>query len=185
MPYLTSTLQTPLIPNPNFPDGYVVDPYRQTFDFTRNWFYRPCSHSGGVSGIGGIEVTDLSTMAVIKTPTLAQMYAGTPYGSPPGSPPPDNKAYDIVASENSDLYFLTDSNGGHIQPGLYCRFVRANPVTMKVTGEFYTSDTHPPPITCIMSAGTTTGGASVNKTATHTIVLFKANGSLGLGPYIM
>jgi hypothetical protein len=176
---LSYTLETVAPTDPNFPipPGYTADLYRQTFDFGRNWFYSPVSSSPN----GGIVVTDLSSMAVIKTATLNEMYAGTPYGYPAGSPP-SQTIYDLAAADDSDLYILMDNGIGGLVTGEFCRFTRVNPVTMKVTGEFYSSNSFPPPINCVMPSQP---GSTVNMTATRTIVAYKTNGALDVGPQIM
>lgn len=179
MATLTYTLETPLTPDPNFPSGYTQDLNngKQTFDFTRNWFYCPIF----ASSVGGIAITDLSTMHAIRTVTLNQMYAGTPYGIPAGSPPTQT-IHDLVAGAGTDLYMLTAGDPAISPEGEFCRFTRVNPVTMKVTGEWYVSPTFPPPITCVMPGGYGTG--FINTTASHTIVAYLSNGSLHVGPQI-
>ena len=154
---------------PELPDrGIQLDhSSAQAFDFGRNWFYQPICQPGH----GGIAVTDLTTMHVIKTATLEQMYAGTPYGVPPGSPP-SQEIHDLTCGTETDLYMLTAIRS--TSSGEFCRFTRVDPVTMKVTGEFYVSDGLPPPQTCVMAANL--GG--VNTTATHTIVVYLTNGAL-------
>ena len=176
---LEYTMETILTPDPNFPSGYTSQGLgRQTFDFGRNWFYRPIS-SGGV---GGIAITDLTTMDVLRTVTVQQMYDGTPYGFTPGVAP-SQVVYDLIAGDNSDLYMPMDDAAGGATPGQFCRFTRVNPITMKVTGEFYINNGLPPPIHNVMRDGTGSDSA-VDKTATHTIVAYKTSGSMGLGPQI-
>lgn len=179
---LTATIETPLASNPNFPSGYSSQLFgRQTFDFTRNRFYQPISDSS--TATGGIAVTDLTTMVVIETPTMAQMYAGTPYGSPAGSPPGQD-IFDAVCGNGTDLYILTVGNPAYTPAAEFTRFTRIDPTTMKVNGEFYTSNSFPPPITCVMLAGGTGSWSAVNTTTAHTIVAYQSNASLGIGPQI-
>ena len=45
MTTLIATIETPLVPDPNFPTGYSAGLFIQAFDFTRNWFYQPISDS--------------------------------------------------------------------------------------------------------------------------------------------
>src|SRR5678815_3603854 len=175
---LEYTMETPLASDPNFPSGYSQHVSgTQTFDFSRNWWFTPIS-SGG---IGGIAITDLSTMHVIRTVTVQQMYDGTPYGFTPGMAP-SQSIYDQVIGPGTDLYLLMDDATGGGVPGEFCRFTRVDPITMKVTGEWYVSNGFPPPITCVMPGGYGTG--FINRTASHTIVAYLSNGSLHVGPQI-
>lgn len=173
MPTLDYTMEEILEDDPNFPSGYSgQNPWGgQAFDLTRNWFYWPMSGSG----VGGIAITDLNTMQVMRTVTMAQMYAGTPYGIPAGSPPTQS-IYDCACGNGTDLYILTAGDPTYSPAGEFCRFTRVDPITMKVTGEFYISRTFPPPINNVMQGGWQ--GGMVNTTATHTIVLYPVNGSL-------
>jgi hypothetical protein len=175
-PSLIEIPQVPLPADPNFPSGYsdAIDG-AQTFDFTRNLQYTIVSGSG----VGGIAVTDLNTMHVLRTTTADQMYAGTPYGIPPGSPPSQN-IYDLTCGNGTDLYMLTGGDPTYSPEGEFCRFTRVDATTLRVTGEFYIAKAFPPPIVCVMGAL-----GVVNTTAAHTIVVYPTNGALGLGPQIM
>jgi hypothetical protein len=179
MAALSATLETPPGADPNFPGGwnYQSASNRQTFDLVRNRYYVPIVGIGG--GVGGVQIIDLSSMTTSRTVTLAQMYAGTPYGLPAGVPP-SQSIYDIKCGRGTDLYMLTagDPSAG----SQYTRFTRVDPNTMKVTGEFYQSKTFPPPITCVNPGGWQFG--IVNTTASRTIVLYPINGAEHLGPEI-
>ncbi len=165
MPTLAYTMETILDPNPDFPTGYSQDAYRPCFDFGRNWFY--IGINGG--GQGGISVTDLSTMHVTQTPTLTQMFAGTAFGPTPGVPYSQD-VRDIVAGRNSDIY-LTHG------PDIYHEhLIRVDPITMKVTGDFYG-----PGVPGV--AGMAGMDGVLNKTATHTILVYTTPVSNG-GPLI-
>jgi hypothetical protein len=174
---ISYTLETPLTPDPNFPTGYAFNQVSggQTFDWTRNLEYQAILGGGN----GGIAVTDLSTMHVTRTTTLNQMYAGTPYGLPAGSPPTQDIMDLTCGGTGTDLYMLTIGDPTYFAPSVYLRFTRVNPTTMKVTGEFYTSRANPPPLTCV-----TGSFGVVNTTATHTVVAYFTNASFSLGPEI-
>ena len=180
-PALAYTMETPLVSDPNFPSGWSYQDADggQAFDFGRNLYYHAISGTVSGSGVGGIAITDLNSMGAVRTVTLAQMYAGTPYGQPAGSPP-SQSIFGVVSGKNTDLYILMDNALGHGVPGEYCRFTRVDPVTMKVTGEFYSSASFPPPITCVLPGGWQ--GGMINTTASHTIVLYPINGSRNTGP---
>lgn len=182
-PTLSSTMETSLAADPNFPSGYgYQNAYKQqAFDFTRNWYYHPISGTVAGASVGGIAITDLSTMEVVRTVTMDQMYAGTPYGLPPGSPPTQS-IFLCSCGNGTDLYITTASDASYSPAAEFTRFTRVDPVSMKVTGEFYISRSFPPPITCVMSSGWQS--AMVNTTATHTIVLYPINGALTAGPEI-
>ena len=170
MATLTYTMEEILSPDPNFPDGYIAQgPFAiQAFDFGRNWFYMPISGSGSASDVGGMAVTDLTTMQVIRTVTMAQMYAGTAWS------PPSQAIYQCTAGNNTNLYILTAGTGA--LPSEWARFTRVDPVTMKVTGEFYVTTGFPPPINNVGSGGWQ--GGLINTTATHEIVLYPINGAI-------
>lgn len=177
-PTLSYTMETPLDSNPDWPIGYSSDLFgTQTFDFTRNLYYAPISASGQV----GVSVTDLNTMAVIRTPTLNQMFAGTPFGLPAGSPP-HQSIPDLVCGNGTDLYMLTGNSTSGL-PDEWCYFFRVDPNTMKVTGQFYISNTVPPPINSIMTSGTSKSAA--NTTSSRTIVAYLTNAAENKGPQIM
>ena len=174
MPSFVQTPESPLSPDPNFPSGYNSQTNTQAFDFGREWQYQGISDATN----GGIAVTNLTTMGVIATATLNQMYAGTSFGNPPGSPP-SQVIYDVACGNNTEFYMLMDNGLGHGVGGEFTRFTRVNPATLKVDGEFYTSASFPPPINCIVG---TLGVANV--TTTHTIAAYFTD-SGGLGPTVM
>ncbi len=173
LPYI---VETPDASDANFPipPGYSTNEFIVAgFDFARNWTFRVANSNTNT----GIIVTDLNTMDMIKSATMTQMYAGTSFGSPPGSPPSVSGGgasgiYDVAVGSNTDLYILTAGEGG--LPNEFARFTRVDPNTMKVTGEFYIDTAFPPPIHSVMG-----GGGQVNTTATHTIVAYQTNSGLG------
>ena len=172
---LTYTLQTDLPTDPNFPAGWVYqDTNSEAFDFTRNRYYH---HVIG-SGNAGIVVVDLGTMHVIQTATLNQMYAGTPYGTPAGTPV-EQVIWDIGCGNGTDIYIRTSYTPG-VGVGTYCHFTRVDATTLKITGDYFVSATLPPPIRCVV----TNFGPIVNKTATHTIVAYLSNPGVGAGPQV-
>jgi hypothetical protein len=148
--HVDATHQTPLTPDPNFPSGYSTANFIQAFDFTRDWFY-----AFATSSVNGIAITDLSSMAVIRTATIDQMYAGTAFGSPAGTPYSQG-IFDLAAGQGSDLYMLAGVDTFHR------RFTRLDPVSMKVIGEWYVPN------------GVLGQRGVVNTTATHTIVAYQS-----------
>jgi hypothetical protein len=143
---LAATHMTPLTPDPNFPSGYNDAGFYQAFDFTRNWWYSPIADSTN----GGIAITDLSTMHVLLTATLDQMFSGTAFGPTPGVPY-SQEIRDIAAGLGGDLYLVhgPDTSNEHL--------IRVDPATMKVTGDLY---------------GVPGIYGVVNRTTSHTIVAF-------------
>jgi len=134
--------KTALPPGPPFPDGYSNNgDDNQAFDWVRNVCYQAIA----APDVGGIEVTDLTTMDVTQLVTFDSMYAGTSYGSPPGSPP-GQSCFGLTCGNNSDVYLIVEAAALPI----YRRLARIDPDTWKVTGEFFVSNT----ITgCVYGAG--------------------------------
>jgi hypothetical protein len=172
---LVVTSETPLTPDPNFPSGYSNQGFTgQAFDFTSNRHYQAILGAG----VGGIAVSDLDTMAVLQTVTMNQMYAGTSYGVPAGSPP-SQEIHDLACGNGTDIYILTGASD--VPHDEFCRFTRVDPATMKVTGDWFVSNGAPPPITCVMGKV-----GVVNGTTAHTIVAYLTNAALSsTGPMIM
>ncbi len=163
---LTFTPQADWVPDENFPTGYsyystIYGSGYQTFDFERNRYYALINDT--VPTIG-ILIVDLSAMNSGTTVTLAQMYAGTAYGSPPGTHRAGS-VWDITTGNGTDIYLL-------IGPDKATPFfVRVDATTFKVTGEF-TGAHHDP------------NSGVANRTTNHTILAYHPHAVWNLGPEI-
>lgn len=159
---LTATIEKQLVFDPNFPNGYNNVLFgRQSFDFSRMLSYRAVTDT--ISGAAGIIITDLTTMDVVGSFTLNGAYAGTPFGSPAGSPF-SQTIVDVTVGNGTDIYILVQHN---ITNSI---FVRVDASTFKVTGEYFVSATIPPPINSLYDVQ----GTAVTKTSTHTVVAYNS-----------
>lgn len=132
-------------PGTNIFNTFGVQPGFDAIDYTRQQWYMAVSGFGSTTDKhGGVVTASLDPLQIIRVTPTAEMYSGS------GFDLPDIFLHDLyarhlVSGDGTDLFIEMSDPGTN-----RAYFVRVNPESMKVTGQFGSNvdhvDTHDPPI---------------------------------------